>query len=62
MIVFIAIILSDREIRTVVAASGAGHGLPQQCMDEGNFGQTRPLLSDYLQSAEGRRAQQGTEP
>jgi hypothetical protein len=30
--------LSDHEIRTVEAASGAGHRLPQQCMDEGNFG------------------------
>jgi len=32
------VILSDHEIRTVVAARRAGHGLPQQRMDEGNFG------------------------
>jgi hypothetical protein len=30
--------LGDHEIWTVVAASGAGHELPQQCIDEGNFG------------------------
>jgi len=30
--------LGDHEICTVVAASGAGHELPQQCIDEGNFG------------------------